>query len=139
MITVRLPKPILVVELDLPDKQLSPNARKGSSRQARARIIAKYKTVAGLIFKNALGRKTPPKLKRALTRATFYYPDRRHRDGDNVASALKTVWDAAQKTGIVSNDRGLTHLPPTLRTDKARPRVEVRIYDEEIEFQDGLG
>lgn len=63
-------------------------------------------------------------------RYTWYEPDQR-RDLDNVAFAQKFVQDALVAAGIIAGDgqkhiAGFTH---RFEVDKARPRVEVEIWE----------
>lgn len=114
----------LVITLPLPRKALSPNARGHWSSKARA--VKAYRTLA---WAESLAHDPAPRWARATAQASFFFMDARSRDGDNLLASLKSAFDGLADAGIVANDSGITHLPPKLGTDKARPRVEIEIWE----------
>ena len=116
----------MIVTLPWPDKKLSPNARthwraKVGPKQS-ARIRSGWETVAAKGFhqvRDALAASDGPI---ALT-VTFYPPDKRHRDDDNMIGAFKSHRDGiAEALGV--NDRRFR--PHYVFADPAKPgRVEV--------------
>lgn len=114
--------------LPIPSRKLSPNAR--VHYMAKAREVKALRQVARLTCHDALCG-LQPQWKRAIEKSTFYFTTHANRDGDNLLSMLKPVWDGFQDAGLVSNDSGITHEPVESRIDKAYPRVEIRIRKEE--------
>ena len=138
MITVHLPRPVVCIELPIPPRQLLPNTPTGSSRLSRTRLMKACRTQAGWAFKQA--NQAGLKLQVATVRPVFFWPDRRRRDSDNMASAMKPYWDGMQDSGLIANDAGLTHLPPVNLLDREKPRVELEVFDVKISFViGGLG
>lgn len=85
----------MLIELPWPDKRLSPNARlhwkaKVGPKQS-AKIAAGWATVSAKGYHNAkevLAGDGP-----IFLRITFFPPDRRHRDDDNMIGAFKAARD----------------------------------------------
>jgi Holliday junction resolvase RusA-like endonuclease len=115
----------LVVTLRLPPRILSPNAR--PNRHARDRAVHEYRQAAYLLALTTIGRREPPRWPKARTTATFFFPNRRRRDGDNLLASLKPAFDGLADAGIVTNDAGLRHMPVEQRLDRANPRVEIAV------------
>jgi crossover junction endodeoxyribonuclease RusA len=114
----------LRLTLPLPPRELHPNARPHWAKKARA--VRDYRRLAWAYARDAV-HPNPPRWKEAETRVVFYFATHRTRDGDGAAAALKAAWDGIADAGVVENDAGLVHYPPTLRVDRDRPRVELEL------------
>lgn len=99
----------VVVELDLPPRELAPNAR--PHFMAKSKATRKYRGACYLLALAAShGRR--PKWKGATVKATFHFPDAgRQRDKDNLLASMKAAWDGFADAGLVDNDRNFTYLP----------------------------
>lgn len=121
---------MLTILLPIPASAMSPNARRlwhqkcGPVREAR-----QFARLAAIDAMNRQQIWTPPRWERAETHTRFYFPTNRRRDDDNCMSTLKPVWDGFADAGIVKNDSGFTHHPPTIEVDKIDPRVEVDVCE----------
>lgn len=134
VVSVPLPSPVLAIEIALPPAGLSPNSARGSARLAKARAVKAYRKQAALAFLVARKRAGVGGLEAASVRATFYLPDNRRRDPDNLAASLKAVWDGARDAKLIADDNRLTHLPILIEVDARRPRLRVEIFDVEVRF-----
>jgi len=120
--------PAYEITLRWPPRQLNPNARPHHMALNRAR--QEYKELAYLTTLSAVGRDRPLNWPTVRCRATFYCPDRRRRDRDNLAAMLKPAWDGiALAIGI--DDGRFIHEPVRKELDRDDPRVEITIYREE--------
>ncbi len=116
----------MIVTLAWPDKRLSPNARthwraKVGPKQS-AKIAAGWATVAAKGYhsvKDSLAASEGP----VAVQVTFYPPDARHRDDDNMIGSFKAARDGiADALGI--DDRRFR--PSYVIAEPAKPgRVEV--------------
>jgi len=89
-------------QLDYPDRKLSPNARGKWILKEEARKLAKVEGYT--IARKALESQTLESSTAYAVDITFYPPDRRNRDIDNVFSSIKNHLDGAcQALGI--NDK----------------------------------
>jgi len=119
--------PIATIEVSLPPKPLSPNARPHWATKHKA--TRNYKaTVAGVV------RVLHPELvdrrwKHATVRYRFFFPLGRKRDDDNYIAMMKPARDALEQVGVVENDAGITLLPVEMGSDKKNPRVEIVIEE----------
>ena len=113
------------ITLRLPDPCLSPNAR--VNWRVKHGATKKYRRSAFLLATEQAG--ACPGLIRATQQATFYYPTKRRRDGDNLLSMLKPVWDGLVDAGVLDDDAGLIHMPVKVEIDKENPRVEIEIRE----------
>lgn len=115
----------MTITLPLPPKPLMPNWR-SRVHWARTNALKAYRNVAWGRALEALGGKhKAPQWARATTQATFYLKVRREHDADNLAASLKAAWDGLADAGLVTNDKGFTHLPPIVLIDRVNPRVEL--------------
>jgi crossover junction endodeoxyribonuclease RusA len=114
------------IELPLPRRTLSPNAR--PHWRTKARAVKAYRTLAWALAVEALGGKRPG-WPRARARARFFFVDSRKRDGDNFLASLKSAFDGIADAGAVANDSGLAHEPPEFHVDRERPRVEITLEE----------
>lgn len=107
--------------LDLPPRELSPNARVHWAKKARA--VKYYRTLACVVARNQ-GRRDRV-WDRAEVVTVWYLPDRRRRDPDNLMASLKAAWDGIVDAQIISDDKQLIIHPPVIAFDSERPRVEI--------------
>ena len=124
---------IVRLSLPLPPKILHPNHKPRSMGGifAQGSAFKKYKArarVEAMAIRLQNPREDFP-WRRATTRARFFFKAPNNRDGDNLAAWLKAAWDGIAAGGIVVNDSGLTHLPPTQSIDKDYPRVELDVKE----------
>lgn len=119
------PPDAIRITLPLPPKELHPNTR--VHWRGKAKATKAYRLLAWATAKWAAGGKSPPRWRKAETRAVFYFATNRRRDEDGCSASLKPAWDGIADAGIVTNDSGLTHHPPELCLDPANPRVELEL------------
>jgi crossover junction endodeoxyribonuclease RusA len=116
--------PVTIV-LPLPPKELSPNAR--VCRQAKARVIKKYRMIAGeAVFAELVTNRRGP-LAKACEKTTFFFARNGRRDKDNLAASLKAAFDGFVDGGLLVDDSGLVHMPVEVAIDTERPRVEITV------------
>ena len=125
--TETLPETV-TVELSLPSRVLSPNARCHWSVKAKARSAQREE--ARWVARSAV-RLVKPLWASAHITVTPYYPDRRRRDTDNLLSALKAAIDGIVDEGILADDDRVTYTLNAARVDKLRPRVVLEITKQE--------
>lgn len=130
-----LPPPVLVVELALPDRKLSPNAPSGS-RRGKAPAVKKYREAAAWSFLQAMREAGASTFDSVTVLAFFYFKRGRRRDGLNMQMMLKPAIDGMQDAGVVPDDRWVTELPPVLQVDKQRPRVQIHVYEGTPTFEE---
>lgn len=119
----------MIVTLPWPDKRLSPNAR--IHWGAKASVKAKARKDAAYLAYAAMGEGVRSVRLRFLGDApipvtiTFYPPDARHRDDDNMVGAFKSLRDGiADALGV--NDRRFR--PHYIFADPCKPgRIEVAL------------
>lgn len=115
----------VVIEIQTPNRVLSPNAR------AHWRIVAKAKAAlraeAASLARSALGIDPDPLWKSAVVYVTWYTKTKRRPDEDNARSSLKAAFDGLEDAGVLDNDRGLRHEPMEFAVDKLNPRVVLRV------------
>ena len=103
------------VTLPWPPKALSPNARAHWAKKSRA--AKQYRKTCYLLAKQAMTPETAELVQKAVAGEiklalwlTFYPPDRRHRDDDNLVAAMKAGRDGlADALGI--DDKHFRTLP----------------------------
>lgn len=109
--------------LDLPPRALSPNVRSHWSKKAKA--VKYYRRLAFVV-----ARCQPERgWEKAEVRTTFYLPDLRRRDPDNLMASMKAAWDGIVDAHVLTDDRYLVQHPPTLALDRERPRVEIELTE----------
>lgn len=115
----------MLISLPWPDKTLSPNARNHWAKTAKAKKLARLE--ACLLVKSQLPFKERQSIAQGddkiACKITFYPPDNRRRDDDNMVSSFKAARDGlADALGI--DDRRLR--PHYFFEDAEKPgRVEV--------------
>lgn len=108
----------IVVDLPLPPKELSPNARSHWAKKAKA--IKAYRDMA---FIEA--RKHRVKFSQANYFLVFKVP--RNQDRDNLIASMKAALDSLQDAGIVANDNRLYPLGVEVFSGKKYMPYGVRI------------
>lgn len=89
-----------------PDKRLSPNAR--HDRRAVAGVRKVQRSTAWALTKQAVQRFTTPQMFRHLN-ITFFPPDNRRRDLDNMLASIKSALDGvADALGVDDAEWSLT-------------------------------
>lgn len=116
----------ITIELQLPPKQLGPNAR--THWAARSRYTHSYRAAALWGVMDALDGKRE-RWPGATAKATFYWPDKRRRDIDNAEASLKAAWDGIRDSGLIPDDRAgvLDHEPTEFAVDRENPRVVIEL------------
>jgi crossover junction endodeoxyribonuclease RusA len=99
----------MAVELPLPPKELSPNAR--CHYHAKARAVKEYRTTSAIYAREAMGRYPAPHLESARIKATFLFETNRRRDPDNLLASLKPAFDGLRDAGILKDDNQIEHAP----------------------------
>lgn len=119
----------LEIELELPDKKLSPNTKPGShgSRMAQMREVKKYRTAAKLAFMVKFSSGFKPRWKTATVAIQWCHRTHMRPDRDNAVAWLKSGFDGLADAGLFDNDRGVTYLPVEFQRDPARPRIVLTI------------
>ena len=97
----------VTLDLPLPHKSLSPNARVHWA--SKSRVTRQYRGFARVAAKQQLLDCHP--WKTATVQCVFTFANRRGRDRDNLLSAMKAYFDGIADAGVISNDSGFTHLP----------------------------
>lgn len=124
-------EPSLTLQLPLPARQLSPNARvhwsgkRRAVKEARAAAREESRRVMG-----DAGMRSAPRWEKATYRCVFFLPDARKRDADNLMASLKSYLDGIADAGVVVNDSGLWPERPEMRVDRRMPRVEITLTKE---------
>ena len=121
----------MTIELPLPHKNLSPNAR--CHWAVKAKETQKHRRWAHLAAMNEM-RKPGADIasmpwRKATAKARFYFRTKARRDEDNCASSLKPVWDGFADAGIWLDDCGVTHLPVEIHHDPHNPRLEIDVSE----------
>jgi hypothetical protein len=122
-----------------PHPHLSPNARvHWAARAKQAKLHAGATKWAALEAIQSRKKHTMDlglPWDKATIRYTFYQPDNRKRDDDNLLASMKWSRDALQSppkgAGIIADDHDLTSLEPRMLVDKTRPRVVITVTREE--------
>lgn len=112
--------------LDLPPRELSPNARVHWARKAKA--VKQYRTMAWIVARNETRAKRL-EWNSAEVRAVFLLPDKRRRDPDNLMASLKAAFDGIVDAHVLTDDRALIIYPPVLMVDRENPRVEIELKE----------
>lgn len=120
------PQHEVTVVLPLPPTPLSPNARVHWAQKARATKL--YRRDARMLTIAAGGRNL--RWRRAVARATFYWPCLRRRDVGNAEAMLKPVFDGMVDAGLLVDDNAgvLTHAATQFKVDPRDPRVEILVF-----------
>lgn len=117
---------VVVIDLPLPSRVLSPNGR--ASWRKKAKAVARYRDAAFLVAKQAQGG-VWRRWTRAVARVTFHWPDDRRRDEDNAVLLLKPAFDGFVDAQLLVDDstRELKREPPVHCIDRRRPRVVIEV------------
>ena len=101
--------PEAVLDLPWPPADLNPNrARKlhwtvlhRAAKQYRGDCYVEAVNLRNLRFRARLSRSLPPPVTASVT---FWMPDRRRRDLDNLLASLKPAWDGLVDAGLLVDD-----------------------------------
>lgn len=118
----------VTIELPLPPRGLAPNTR-WRNPIALSRATMRTRESARLRTLHELGRREPPRWKRATVSCVWYFQARRKHDEDNLLAWLKPSLDGIAEAGVVENDHGFTHTRPTVGVDRLKPRVVVTVAE----------
>lgn len=121
-------KTSLTLQLPVPVKELSPNARIHWS--AKARAVKAARVAARIEAVRVLNGIRAPRWPRAGYCATLFHLTARTPDPDNFNASLKAYLDGIADAGVVSNDRGLWPERPQFCRVERMPRVEITITPE---------
>jgi crossover junction endodeoxyribonuclease RusA len=98
------------IEMPLPDRRLSPNARTHWRSKAQATKHLRELARGLAVCAKGLTCETLP-MHQALCRITYRVADRRRRDRDNLLAMLKAAFDGIADAGIVGDDADITYAP----------------------------
>lgn len=93
-----------------PSKDLNPNVR--SHWSAKSKAAKAYRAACYVLTKQALngnGRNYPPLAEKLHLWLSFYPPDRRHRDDDNMIAAFKSGRDGLAEALGINDKKFVTH------------------------------
>lgn len=115
----------VTITLDVPARDLSPNARCHWRKKAKARQVQRYS--AGLMAFALTVKDDKKKWDKAsiLVRWFSRTANGLRLDSDNIIGSLKGAIDGLEDAGLLLNDLGVTWLPPERAVDKANPRIEL--------------
>lgn len=119
---------VVVIDLPLPSRTLSPNGR--AHWRTKAKAVSKYRDAAYLVAKQAqCGAWRRWGL--AVARVTFHWPDDIRRDEDNAVASLKPAFDGLVDAGLIIDDstRVLRRERPVHCVDRGRPRVVIEVEE----------
>jgi len=116
----------LAIELPLPPKELSPNARTYFIKKNK--FTQQYRCIAKVAANYAKGRGFKA-WRKAETEIQWFTKTKKQPDPDNALATLKAGFDGIADAGIVTNDRGLSHRPIVFFVDKENPRVCITIRE----------
>lgn len=116
----------MIVTLPWPDKRLSPNARQHwgalATAKKQARIAANWQAIADLSLQAR--QDIAEGAGRIAMQVTFYPPDNRRRDDDNMVAAFKASRDGLADALLIDDRRFRPHY---IFADAEKPgRIEVR-------------
>lgn len=122
----------IVLTLPIPDRAISPNARRGQSKWAaikKSKIVKAHREAARLEMLAAMGRVEIGKP--TGYSLAHYFKTAAFRDEDNADGACKSVRDGiCDALGI--NDKNFCKLKlSTRQKDAKNPRVEITVYFDE--------
>ncbi len=83
----------MIIELPFPDPRLNPNQSNGKSWKSSRAYRDDAKQTGYVQARSALENQTLPPAPYYAIQITFYPPDRRHRDADNLHAAMKHYVD----------------------------------------------
>jgi len=126
-----IPKMMFRLDLPMPSKALSPNARIHWAVKSRAVKAARLTAKATMekAFQKA-GIK-PPRWQKAQYSVAFYCKTAAKRDNDNLMASLKSYRDGIADAGLVDDDCGMWPTGCEIKKDANRPRVEIVLWEVE--------
>lgn len=122
----------MIIEMPLPHKNLSPNARPHWA--AKAKSAKKYRQDAFIAATDVINQRfplggRPPRMKKATAQCTFYMRSKRRVDADNLLASVKNCFDGFTDAGVWVDDQYVMHLPVVIGYDKLHPRVEIEVLE----------
>ena len=125
-----------VVSLDLPWPPAALNPNKRLYWAARHRAAAQYRNECFVVAKDMINRAgrikapVPSPLPTPVTATvTFWMPNRRRRDLDNLLAAMKPAWDGLVDAGLLADDNAdqlsITLKPPKYASKRSAAGVEL--------------
>jgi len=113
------------LNLPWPDSRLLPNRKLHWTLKAAAARNAR--TVAWAIAYAEWGHDT---ITACTAHVTFYPPDKRRRDLDNLLRACKPYWDGMVDAGLLKDDSCIRQISVTMgEPDKHNARVEIELSE----------
>ena len=123
----------LEVTLELPPKELQPNARPHwRSKATKTKAYRKHAKDEAMAA--AYEAKLTEPIKDAAVSIRYYNKTARVIDRDNIIASLKAAFDGFTDAGIWTDDRDSIYLPPERRKDALHPRVEIVIRAVDPDF-----
>tara|TARA_R110000868_G_scaffold397497_1_gene670217 strand:+ start:67 stop:444 length:378 start_codon:yes stop_codon:yes gene_type:complete len=117
---------MIVIELPLPHKNLSPNSR--CHWAAKARSVAKARSDARIMATQAKLPSCP--WAKATIRFEFTFRTNAKHDDDNLAASCKSYRDGIADAGIVADDNDLMTLPVVVLPKNAKhPGLRITITE----------
>jgi len=124
------PKALVIEFSDLPPKEWSRNSRVHWSALHRAQQQVNDEVIALLIEQGWCEGGLPEPLQTAQVTITFYVPDKRNRDADNLITRCKPILDALVTAGVIEDDSiaviGVPEYRVEYRKNQPGTRIEVR-------------
>ena len=130
---------MITITLPLPDRKLHPNGGRRWSHNYITRLIRDHrftgKISALVAIANAASssaKAAPPRWKKAVAGATFYFKTKRStgQDDDNLIGWLKPYRDGIADAGVVLDDQGMRWIMIAQLVDKDDPRVVIAMEEE---------
>ncbi len=115
----------LAITLPIPDRGLSPNARKHF--MAKAKLVKNARTAAMVEVLSIVPGGWKPRWRFATVRIQWFTHTKRRPDADNCLSSLKPAMDGIADSGLLDNDRGLRFEPIEFAVDRENPRIVIHI------------
>lgn len=115
---------VLTVQVAIPARVLSPNARVHWAVKAKANKKARIESWAAAQIAMHEANENGA-WREATCQVHWYARDQRRRDKDNALASLKATFDGLVDAGLLHDDSALTHLPLVFFVDAKNPRVEL--------------
>jgi hypothetical protein len=121
----------LTVSLPIPDRAVSPNARRGQSRWAaiaKSKVVKEHRTRARYVFETAIEARELKKAKWAGYSLAFFFETAAFRDDDNADASCKAYRDGCADALRIDDKRFKKLRLSTQAKDAECPRVEFTIH-----------
>ena len=117
------------ITISLPPPPLYPNWR-ALVPWPKVKAIKAYRFEAATLARLAIGVKPKPRWDHATASVVVFHPSLKHfRDPDNMAAALKPVWDGFQDAELLTDDRRLHLMPIEQDVNEDTPHIEIEIIE----------